>query len=163
MSEAEFSLLPLQVLRVDVGGKRAFEPEGKRRLIEACRRPGVSLSGMALKAGINANQLRKWIRRSERREKEQRSLPAFMPVIAVDSAPPGAAVTPSMPHDAVSCGPITVPEGRLTASLPNGVTVDLRRATCAAAQDDARNTGSPRMFRFDPALKVYLHRDPVDG
>ena len=126
MSEAEFSFLPLQVLRVGAGGKRTFEPEGKRRLIEACRQPGVSLSGMALKAGINANQLRKWIHRSERREKVQRSLPAFIPVIAVDSAPPPpATVTPSMPHDALSRSPITVPDARLTAHLPNGVTVEL--------------------------------------
>ena len=28
MSEAEFSFLPLRVLRVGVGGKRTFEPEG---------------------------------------------------------------------------------------------------------------------------------------
>lgn len=125
MSEAEFSFLPLQVLRVGVGGKRTFEPEGKRRLIEACRQPGVSLSGMALKAGINANQLRKWIHRNERREKVQRSLPAFIPVIAVDSTPPSAAVTPSRPHDALSRAPITVPDARLTARLPNGVTVEL--------------------------------------
>ena len=125
MSEAEFSFLPLQVLRVGSGGKRTFEPEGKRRLIEACRQPGVSLSGMALKAGINANQLRKWIHRSERREKVQQSLPAFIPVIAVDSASPSAAVTPSMPHDALSRAPIRVPDARLTARLPNNVTVEL--------------------------------------
>ena len=56
MSETEFSFLPLRVLRVGVGGKRTFEPEGKRRLIEACRQPDVSLSGMALKAGINGKR-----------------------------------------------------------------------------------------------------------
>lgn len=119
MSEAEFSFLPLQVLRVGAGGKRTFEPEGKRRLIEACRQPDVSLSGMALKAGINANQLRKWIRRSEQRKAVLRTLPAFVPVVAVDGAPP------SMPHDALSRAPISVPDARLTARLPNGVTVEL--------------------------------------
>ena len=119
MSEAEFSFLPLQVLRVGVGGKRTFEPEGKRWLIEACRQPDVSLSGMALKAGINANQLRKWIRRSEQRKAVLRTLPAFVPVVAVDGAPP------SMPHDALSRVPISVPDARLTARLPNGVTVEL--------------------------------------
>ena len=119
MSEAEFSFLPLRVLRVGVGGKRTFEPEGKRRLIEACRQPDVSLSGMALKAGINANQLRKWIRRSEQRKAVLRTLPAFVPVVAVDGAPP------SMPHDALSRAPIRVPDARLTARLPNGVTVEL--------------------------------------
>ena len=125
MSEAEFSFLPLQVLRVGSGGKRTFEPEGKRRLIEACRQPDVSLSGMALKAGINANQLRKWIRRSEQRKAVRRTLPAFVPVVAVDGAPLPATATPSMPHDALSRAPIRVPDARLTARLPNGVTVEL--------------------------------------
>lgn len=126
MSEAEFSFLPLQVLRVGAGGKRTFEPEGKRRLIEACRQPDVSLSGMALKAGINANQLRKWIRRSEQRETVPRTLPAFVPVVAVDGAPlQPATVTPSMPQDTLSRAPISVPDARLTARLPNGVTVEL--------------------------------------
>ena len=96
MSEAEFSFLPLQVLRVGAGGKRTFEPEGKRRLIEACRQPDVSLSGMALKAGINANQLRKWIRRSEQRKAVLRSLPAFVPVVAVDGAPPPPGKEPTV-------------------------------------------------------------------
>ncbi len=126
MSETELSFLPLQVLRVGVGGKRTFEPEGKRRLIEACRQPDVSLSGMALKAGINANQLRKWIRRSEQRKAVLRTLPAFVPVVAIDGAPPPpATVTPSIPHDALSRSPITVPDAHLTAHLPNGVTVEL--------------------------------------
>ena len=126
MSEAEFSFLPLQVLRVGVNGKRTFEPEGKRRLIEACRQPDVSLSGMALKAGINANQLRKWIRRSEQRKAVLRTLPAFVPVVAVDGAPlPPAAVTPSMPQDTLSRAHLTVPDAHLTARLPNGVTVEL--------------------------------------
>ena len=125
MSEAEFSFLPLQVLRVGSGGKRTFEPEGKRRLIEACRQPGVSLSGMALKAGINANQLRKWIRQSERREVTKRSLPVFVPIVAVADATPSAAVKPSMRHDSLSPAHPAVPEARLTAHLPNGVTVEL--------------------------------------
>ena len=96
MSEAEFSFLPLQVVRVGGGGKRRFEPEGKRRWNEAWR-----------------------IRRSEQRKAVLRTLPAFVPVVAVDGAPP------SMPHDALSRVPISVPDARLTARLPNGVTVEL--------------------------------------
>ena len=125
MGEADFSYLPLQVLHVGVSGKRTFEPEGKRRLIEACHQPGVSLSGMALKAGINANQLRKWIRQSERREVTKRSLPVFVPIVAVADATPSAAVKPPMRHDSLSPAHPAVPEARLTAHLPNGVTVEL--------------------------------------
>ncbi|MGH1506981.1 hypothetical protein [Ralstonia solanacearum] len=48
-TEDELSYLPLKVTRVGDNGKRTFDAEDKRRLIEACRQPGVSLSGMALK------------------------------------------------------------------------------------------------------------------
>ncbi|MFJ2456467.1 transposase [Pseudomonas protegens] len=57
----DLTFLPLKVINVGGRGKRTFDPDGKRRLIEACLQPGVSISGMALRAGINANQLRKWI------------------------------------------------------------------------------------------------------
>ncbi|MCY1260032.1 hypothetical protein D9M68_100290 [compost metagenome] len=52
---------PLRVVRVRSNGKRDFDRRDKRQLVEACLRPGVSVSGMALKVGINTNQLRKWI------------------------------------------------------------------------------------------------------
>ena len=113
MTEVDLSFLPLKVRRVGVGGKRTFDAEGKRRLIEACRQPGVSVSGMALKAGVNANQLRKWIRRNTRREATLPPLPAFVPVVAIDEAtrPKPAAIPCQTAH--------------LTARLPNGVTVEL--------------------------------------
>jgi transposase len=62
----DLSFLPLKVTKVGPTGKRTFDPDGKRRLIQTCRRPGVSISGMALKAGVNVNQLHKWIRDDER-------------------------------------------------------------------------------------------------
>ena len=65
MTEDDLSFLPLRVTRVGVGGKRSFDPADKRRLVEACLRPGASLSGLALKAGVNANQLHKWVRARE--------------------------------------------------------------------------------------------------
>ncbi|WP_398313500.1 transposase [Zoogloea sp.] len=34
----------------------------KQSLIEACSEPGVSVAGVALANGINANQLRRWMR-----------------------------------------------------------------------------------------------------
>uniref|UniRef100_UPI00359320E0 transposase n=2 Tax=Burkholderiaceae TaxID=119060 RepID=UPI00359320E0 len=53
-----------------------------RRLIELCLRPGASVAGIALKAQVNANQLRKWIRlHRESRAVEHGSLAAFVPVV----------------------------------------------------------------------------------
>jgi transposase len=65
MTQEDLSFLPLRVTRVGVGGKRSFDPTDKRRLVEACLWPGASLSGLALKAGVNANQLHKWVRARE--------------------------------------------------------------------------------------------------
>ena len=66
MTSNDLAFLPLKVIRTGPGGKRTFEPGGKQRLIEACLQPGISISGMALKAGINANQLRKWLLQARR-------------------------------------------------------------------------------------------------
>ena len=132
MNSDDLAFLPLKVIRTGPGGKRTFEPDGKRRLIEACLQPGVSISGMALKAGINANQLRKWILQSRR----QTSLPcvthalapppAFMPVRQVDSPAAHTQQRHASVHSSVSLS-------RLSARLPNGVTVELECAGHDAA------------------------------
>jgi transposase len=56
MTQDDLTFLPLRVTRVGVGGKRSFDPLGKRRLIEACLQPSASLSGLALKAAAVAAQ-----------------------------------------------------------------------------------------------------------
>jgi transposase len=58
MTDDDLSFLPLRVTRVGVGGKRSFDPADKRRLVEACLRPGASLSGLALKAGVVKRNLK---------------------------------------------------------------------------------------------------------
>jgi hypothetical protein len=47
-----------------------YDPQAKRKLIEACLEPGISLAGLALVHGVNANLLRKWV------VKHQRHVPA---------------------------------------------------------------------------------------
>ncbi len=42
--------------------RRTHSEEFKRSLIEACGEPGASVAGVALADGINANQLRRWMR-----------------------------------------------------------------------------------------------------
>ncbi len=92
-------------------GRRCYDPEAKRALVEACLQPGVSVAGMALEHGINANLLRKWIGNyrgavASVTARPPASLPAFVPVV-----------------------PITAPEPTgcaLSVALPNGVKLDLR-------------------------------------
>jgi len=49
----------LRVRRVGRDGRRRYDPESKARLVAACLEPGVSISGLALAHGVNANLLRK--------------------------------------------------------------------------------------------------------
>lgn len=52
----------LRVRLVGRDGRRRYDPESKARLVAACLEPGVSISGLALAHGINANVLRKWVK-----------------------------------------------------------------------------------------------------
>lgn len=42
--------------------RRTHSEAFKQSLIEACGEPGASVAGVALANGINANQLRRWMR-----------------------------------------------------------------------------------------------------
>ena len=42
--------------------RRTHSEEFKRSLIEACNEPGASVAGVALANGVNAKQLRRWMR-----------------------------------------------------------------------------------------------------
>jgi transposase len=57
---------PLRVEAVGVlrNSRRRYDPARKRRLVEACLQPGVSLAGVALRHGVNANllQMGRWER-----------------------------------------------------------------------------------------------------
>jgi transposase len=134
MTEDDLSFLPLRVTRVGVGGKRSFDPADKRRLIEACLRPGASLSGLALKAGVNANQLHKWVQARERSgppigHNEPVASSAFVSVVAIDGPTTVMAAAPAS-HRATraesSCvSPRSTRLARLSAHLPNGVKLEL--------------------------------------
>ncbi|WP_434113707.1 hypothetical protein [Paraburkholderia caffeinilytica] len=59
--QTDVDFLPLRVIGKSADGKNRYERmDGKRKLIEACEKPGASVTGLALNAGVNANQLRKW-------------------------------------------------------------------------------------------------------
>ena len=134
MTENDLTFLPLRVTRVGVGGKRSFDPVDKQRLVDACLRPGASLSGLALKAGVNANQLRKWVELREQSTATARGdttvgFPAFVPVVAIDDTAPVSATAPAARHtherERADSSPLATPGVRLSARLPNGVMLEL--------------------------------------
>ncbi|WP_321789605.1 MULTISPECIES: IS66-like element accessory protein TnpA [Paraburkholderia] len=139
MTDTDFDFLPLRVTRTCADGKHRYDPEGKRKLIEACRRPGASLAGLALKAGVNANQLRKWVQLQERREVAgvlhgaiAQAPSAFVPVVLIDESPASTlaetalpAPQPSLQREPARPSLRAAPLARLSATLPNGVVLEL--------------------------------------
>ncbi len=135
MTQDDLSFLPLRVTRVGVGGKRSFDSMDKRRLVEACLQPGASLSGLALKAGVNANQLRKWVRLHRQAEMpvsnsdRSASASAFVPVVAITNPASPPASIPSagaqQQHRSPHRSSRSPTSAWLSAQLPNGVKLEL--------------------------------------
>ena len=57
--------------------RRRYSAEFKAKLVEECRRPGVSMAAVALANGLNANLLRRWVV-----EREGLSNSATQPAVA---------------------------------------------------------------------------------
>ena len=66
------------------GRRRRYHPEEfKQAVIEACCEPGVSVAGIAMANGVNANQVRRWMRERGIEVPRRRMLmPAAQPVPA---------------------------------------------------------------------------------
>lgn len=136
----------LRVTAVLSNGRCRYDPISKARLVDACLERGASVARLALDNGVNANLLRKWVKR----RKDQLSAPTgststspFIPV-RIDNAgqdidhDPGSNTAefpmPSSIGDR-ACGD----SGRefsqpapLQARLPNGVTLTVSCGDAAA-------------------------------
>ena len=126
----------LRVRLVGRDGRRRYDPASRDRLVVACLEPGISVSRLALDHGINANLLRKWIKKA----KEVRPLPlsstsAFVPVqVTRDRSLPmqGSTFALDMParrseerrSQSERIGSLSCP-AKVSASLPNGVRLTL--------------------------------------
>jgi transposase len=135
MSDAS-NPLRLEVVGVLRNGRRRYDPASKRRLAEACLRPDVSLAGLALQHGVNANLLRKWVAEQQRQRRNDvqgaiaRTSDVFVPVVEACGVT-GALELPSSPPIQQ---PVPAPRAarrmdrpapRLTVEMPNGVTLRL--------------------------------------
>ncbi|WIW50183.1 transposase (plasmid) [Bradyrhizobium sp. 62B] len=128
----------LRVRLVGRNGRRRYETTSKERLVAACLEPGVSVSRLALEHGVNANLLRRWIKKhTAARSLPPPSCPAFIPVqlegtseralsrqggvAAVDFPATCDEVRGSEPRRS----PAFCSLAKVSASLPNGVKVAL--------------------------------------
>jgi transposase len=127
MEMAPMGSYGLDVVRVTRNGRRYYDPVGKARLVEACLEPGISVARLALEHGLNANQLRKWVRdyqqrRSANEQRRAGQLPDPSAFIRVEASPARA-----VQHTGgIASRPAgLVPSARLQASMPNGVLLTL--------------------------------------
>ena len=61
MTQTNTELLDRLVVGRSVDGRSRYDAQAKLQLVQACLKPGVSVANMALRYGINANLLRKWM------------------------------------------------------------------------------------------------------
>jgi len=93
--------------------RRTHSESFKPPLIEACGEPGASVAGVALANGINANQLRRWMR--------ERGI-----------APPELSCLPLRPATSEAIGGF-VPV-QLTQSTHTPIRMELRKGTAIASR-----------------------------
>jgi transposase len=136
MSDAS-NRLKLEVVGVLRNGRRRYDPASKRGLVEACLQPDVSLAGLALQHGVNANLLRKWVAEQQRQRRNgvaedaiARASDVFVPVVgscgvagALEPPAPRPIQQLVQPPKTARCMDPPVP--RLTVEMPNGVTLRL--------------------------------------
>jgi transposase len=98
MTEKPVELVQGLIVKPGAHGRRTYSRRAKQALVELCKAPGVSVAGLALAHGINANLLRRWMDRyggeptvATERRAEQRA--ALLPVKIADPSPPAAAAS----------------------------------------------------------------------
>ena len=132
-TDSEFHLVVTGTRR---DGRRRYDEESKRALARACLQPGVSLAGMALKHGVNANLLRKWVVNQQLAPDgpavpDAAPLAAFVPVMLGSSGPMvQGGRAPTRPTAAMpSATGLNKLPSRLRAQMPNGVTLEFECAS----------------------------------
>src|ERR1700722_12307478 len=61
MADKNVEIVEGLVIRAPANGRRTYSETAKRALVQLSLRPGVSVAGLALAHGINANLLRRWM------------------------------------------------------------------------------------------------------
>ncbi len=84
----------------------------KAQVVQECLQPGATVSSVAIRHGINANVIRKWL--PLYRDQLPAALPAFVPVRVTPKRPTDAAVIIELPLGKESITvkwPVSDPEG----------------------------------------------------
>jgi transposase len=135
MTESLSDPLKLKPVGMSSDGRRQYyDAQAKQKVVEACLQPGVSLAGVALRAGVNANLLRRWVKLHQQQHNVagatqvvESAPPAFVPVVEISRADtqPGQARLLPAGHEPVRTLPRPSAPSRLTVEMPNGITLKL--------------------------------------
>jgi transposase len=106
--------------------RRRWSDDEKRRIVAACREPGVSVSEVARRFDVNANQVFTW-----RRQFAEEG-PAFVPVVVFDDVEPPPSLATEPPPAAVPPAAAEV-NGRMEIVLEGGSRIIIDRTVSAAA------------------------------
>ena len=126
--ENDSEVLSGLVLARQRDGRCRYDPQVKQELVRRCLQPGVSVAGMAMQHGVNANLLRKWITQLQSRNAIAVQIaapqdPSAFLAVQLSAAPiAGKAVPPRVP---VAPSHAVAQPMHLRVQLPNGVAVDL--------------------------------------
>ncbi|MBN3783632.1 transposase [Burkholderia sp. Ac-20345] len=127
-------------------GRREFDEEAVRELVEFCLKPGVSIARAAMDHDVNPNQLRRWISRHQQHTLQTPPRPDPLVIDGVSIDIPGSArrvpMSEAQAFVPVVTAPLTVPAVfpallpdtslmalSLHVRLSNGVEFDLGEAS----------------------------------
>jgi transposase len=108
----------LQVRLVGRDGRRRYDPASRDQLVAACLEPGVSVSRLAREHDVNANLVRKWIKKA----KEERPLPLASAFVPVQIAPEMNSAGGDLLRKSVPSGK-PCHTSKVSALLPNGISL----------------------------------------
>jgi len=132
MSEQEEGLQGRLVVGSKRDGRRKYDEEAKRELIQACLKPGVSVARTAMDHGINPNLVRTWISQYQREQGRAGVAGLAREVVSQDQAKISAdapsdepafvqvatSVLPPAPVKSAATFPLSI-------RLPNGVRLEV--------------------------------------
>jgi transposase-like protein len=90
MADKSIELVEGLIVKPATHGRRTYSRQAKRALVQMCKASGVSVAGLALSHGINANLLRRWISQHDATEpaSSAESRAALLPVTTTPAKAP---------------------------------------------------------------------------
>ncbi len=106
----------VEPLTITSNGRRYFDAEHKRRVVEQCLAPGASMAAVSMAHGFNANLVRKWIRAHQAAQAEAMGRQRLIPVSVSEVDEPPARLARNATKRR-SIKPDVAPDDRPTAGV----------------------------------------------